>query len=172
MKSGSRINRLSVAGLGFALTWTPVSAWAQTSVTVSPKRAAVAATTQTQQFTSSAANVTWSVDRVTGGNATVGTSGRRNSHHHSDRCYGTACLRFLDGRRIGPVRRSHLSQPPGAQRNQQQGICLNPNHFDHVDVWQAVFVPCRRRSLRAAAVDQGLEHRRRCAQRHFRRHTT
>jgi hypothetical protein len=73
MKSGSRINRLSVAGLGFALTWTLVSAWAQTSVTVSPKRAAVAATTQTQQFTSSAANVTWSVDRVTGGNATVGT---------------------------------------------------------------------------------------------------
>ena len=73
MKSGSRVCWLSFAGLGFALTWTLVSAWAQTSVTVYPKRAAVAATTQTQQFTSSAANVTWSVDGATGGNATVGT---------------------------------------------------------------------------------------------------
>jgi len=72
MKSCSRVDRLSFAGLGFALTWTLVSAWAQTSVTVSPKRAAVAATTQTQQFTSSVTNVTWSVDSVAGGNTTVG----------------------------------------------------------------------------------------------------
>jgi hypothetical protein len=44
-----------------------------TTVTVSPKRAAVVTTTQTQQFTSSPANVTWSVDGVVGGNTTVGT---------------------------------------------------------------------------------------------------
>src|SRR5271169_3143258 len=73
MKSCSRVDWLSVAGLGFSLTWTLVSAWAQTSVTVSPKRAAVAATTQTQQFTSSVTNVTWSVDSAAGGNTTVGT---------------------------------------------------------------------------------------------------
>lgn len=49
------------------------------SVTISPKRAAVVATTQTQQFTPTVTGnmgnpaVTWSVDTVTGGNATVGT---------------------------------------------------------------------------------------------------
>jgi len=43
------------------------------TVTVSPKRAAVTATTQTQQFTSSVAGVTWSVDGIAGGNSTVGT---------------------------------------------------------------------------------------------------
>jgi hypothetical protein len=42
-------------------------------VTVSPKRAAVTVTTQTQQFTSSVANSSWSVDGVAGGNATHGT---------------------------------------------------------------------------------------------------
>jgi hypothetical protein len=43
------------------------------TVTVSPKRAAVTVTTQTQQFTASVKNATWSVDRVAGGNGTVGT---------------------------------------------------------------------------------------------------
>jgi len=49
------------------------------SVTISPKRAAVVATTQTQQFTPTVTGnmgnpaVTWSVDNVAGGNATVGT---------------------------------------------------------------------------------------------------
>jgi hypothetical protein len=43
------------------------------TVTVSPKRAAVTVTTQTQQFTSSPTSVTWKVDGVAGGNATVGT---------------------------------------------------------------------------------------------------
>jgi hypothetical protein len=43
------------------------------TVNVSPKRAAVTVTTQAQQFTSSVAGVTWSVDGVAGGNATVGT---------------------------------------------------------------------------------------------------
>jgi len=75
MRSCSRVDWLSVAGLGLALTWTLVSARAQSIVTVSPKRAAVAATTQTQQFTSSVTNVTWSVDSVIGGNTTVGTIG-------------------------------------------------------------------------------------------------
>jgi hypothetical protein len=43
------------------------------TITVTPERAAVTATTQTQQFTSSPTNVTWSVDGVVGGNTTVGT---------------------------------------------------------------------------------------------------
>jgi hypothetical protein len=47
-------------------------AWSNT-VAVSPKRAAVVVNTQTQQFTCSVANVTWSVDGVAGGNASVGT---------------------------------------------------------------------------------------------------
>jgi hypothetical protein len=42
------------------------------AITVSPKRAAVTVTTQTQRFTSSIKG-TWSVDGVLGGNATVGT---------------------------------------------------------------------------------------------------
>jgi hypothetical protein len=44
-----------------------------TTVTISPELAAVTATTQTQQFTSSPTSVTWSVDGVAGGNTTVGT---------------------------------------------------------------------------------------------------
>jgi hypothetical protein len=44
-----------------------------TAITVSPKLAAVTATTQTQQFTSSPTTVTWSVDGIAGGNTTVGT---------------------------------------------------------------------------------------------------
>ena len=43
------------------------------TITVSPKRAAVTVTTQTQQFTASNGAVTWSVDSVVGGDATVGT---------------------------------------------------------------------------------------------------
>jgi Immunoglobulin domain len=49
------------------------------SVTISPKRAAVAMTAQTQQFTATVSGdpqnrgVTWTVDGVTGGNATVGS---------------------------------------------------------------------------------------------------
>lgn len=43
------------------------------TVTVSPKQAAVTVTTQTQQFTSSATNPTWSVDGIPGGDATHGT---------------------------------------------------------------------------------------------------
>jgi hypothetical protein len=43
------------------------------TVRVSPKRAAVTVTTQTQQFTSSVTNPTWSVDGIPGGNSTRGT---------------------------------------------------------------------------------------------------
>jgi hypothetical protein len=43
------------------------------AINVSPKRAAVTVTTQTQQFTSSNGAVIWSVDSVVGGDATVGT---------------------------------------------------------------------------------------------------
>src|SRR5215469_7945798 len=69
MKRSSRINIIR-----FLLTWMLITclAWGVT-VTVSPKRAAVVVSTQTQQFTSSVANVTWSVDGVLGGNASVGT---------------------------------------------------------------------------------------------------
>ena len=42
-------------------------------ITVSPARAAVTTATQTQQFTASLQNVTWSVDKIVGGNLTVGT---------------------------------------------------------------------------------------------------
>ena len=42
-------------------------------ITVSPALAAVTTTTQTQQFTASIQNVTWSVDKIVGGNVTVGT---------------------------------------------------------------------------------------------------
>ena len=69
MNRSSRISRLR-----FPLTWMLLTglAWS-VSVTVSPKRAAVVVSTQTQQFTCSVANVTWSVDGVAGGNASVGT---------------------------------------------------------------------------------------------------
>ena len=69
MKRSSRISTLR-----FLLTWMLLigSAWS-VSVTVSPKRAAVVVSTQPQQFTSSVANVAWSVDGVAGGNASVGT---------------------------------------------------------------------------------------------------
>lgn len=49
------------------------SSAARAAVTVSPARAAVVITTQTQQFTASASGVTWSVDNIVGGNSTVGT---------------------------------------------------------------------------------------------------
>ena len=49
------------------------SSAARAGVTVSPARAAIVITTQTQQFTSSATGVTWSVDNIVGGNSTVGT---------------------------------------------------------------------------------------------------
>jgi hypothetical protein len=45
---------------------------AQAAVTVSPARAAVVITTQTQQFTASVNGATWSVDNIVGGNSTVG----------------------------------------------------------------------------------------------------
>src|SRR5579864_2656414 len=51
----------------------PMATLPPVTLTVSPKHAAVTATTQTQQFTSSVAGVTWSVDGVPGGNTTVGT---------------------------------------------------------------------------------------------------
>ena len=43
------------------------------AVTVSPARAAVVISTQTQQFTASVNGATWSVDNIVGGNSTVGT---------------------------------------------------------------------------------------------------
>ncbi|MGO9087838.1 MAG: hypothetical protein ACLP6G_16185 [Terriglobales bacterium] len=74
---------LTVIGTSGSLApTTPVSltvAAPSVTVTVSPKLAAVVTTTQRQQFTPSVtgnmgnSNVTWSVDSITGGNATVGT---------------------------------------------------------------------------------------------------
>jgi hypothetical protein len=57
--------------LGFIVVFT--SSAARAAVTVSPARAAVVITTQTQQFTASVSGATWSVDNVVGGNSTVGT---------------------------------------------------------------------------------------------------
>jgi len=51
----------------------PRAANPSVTVTVSPKRAAVTVTTQTQQFTSSVTGATWGVDGIAGGNGTVGT---------------------------------------------------------------------------------------------------
>lgn len=69
MKCFSRVSILRIL-----LTWMLLigSGWSA-SVTVSPKHAAVVVSTQPQQFTSSVANVAWSVDGVAGGNASVGT---------------------------------------------------------------------------------------------------
>ena len=57
--------------LGSILSSTPSPA--QAGVMVSPPRAAVVTNTQSQQFTTSAGGVTWSVDKIIGGNSTVGT---------------------------------------------------------------------------------------------------
>jgi hypothetical protein len=56
-----------------ATTPEPREANPSVTVTVSPKRAAVTVTTQTQQFTSSVTGASWGVDGIAGGNATVGT---------------------------------------------------------------------------------------------------
>jgi hypothetical protein len=67
--------RFSFTSLPFILTSIVAftSPAARAAVTVSPARAAVVITTQTQQFTASVSGATWSVDNVVGGNATVGT---------------------------------------------------------------------------------------------------
>jgi hypothetical protein len=69
MKLSSR-----TTSLRFSLTWMLLTglAWG-VSITVSPKQAALVVSTQIQQFKCSVANVTWSVDGVAGGNASVGT---------------------------------------------------------------------------------------------------
>jgi hypothetical protein len=83
MTTSARASALWIAAAIFALTGcggggktviTPTA-----NVTVSPVRAAVVATTQTQQFTATVTGtvtdltVSWSVDGTTGGSATVGT---------------------------------------------------------------------------------------------------
>jgi hypothetical protein len=42
-------------------------------LTISPARAGLVTVTQTQQFTASASGATWTVDKIVGGNSTVGT---------------------------------------------------------------------------------------------------
>ncbi len=68
-------SRSGVISLLFALGTILVSSLslASTGITISPARAAVVTTTQTQQFTASMGGATWSVDNVAGGNSTVGT---------------------------------------------------------------------------------------------------
>ncbi len=181
MKSGARVDWLSFAGLGFALTWTLVSAWSQTSVMVSPKRAAVTATTQTQRFTASVSNVRWSVDSVTRGNTTVGTIS--TSGLYTPPATGGTHTITATTATVPPISGSAtvaVSELVGVLTYHndlaRDGVNFReyayPRHRDHSDLWQAVLLPCGWRSLRAAALDQGLEHRRRCAQRHFRRHAT
>ncbi len=70
----SHINSQTTSRDSATSTATPTSI----TVTVSPKRSAVVATTQTQQFTatvkgSTNTSVTWSVNKILGGNSTVGT---------------------------------------------------------------------------------------------------
>ena len=62
-----------ITSLRFSLTWILLTGLAWSAITVSPKRAAVVVSTQTQQFTCSNPDVTWSVDGMAGGNAKVGT---------------------------------------------------------------------------------------------------
>lgn len=69
MKSHGKISwRWFLLTLNLVLAPTLLAA----TVTVTPKRAAITIT-QTQQFTASPATVTWSVNGIVGGNATVGT---------------------------------------------------------------------------------------------------
>jgi hypothetical protein len=70
MRSVSRFSSLFFT-VGCVMIW--ASPWARAAVTVSPARAAVVISTQTQQFNSSASGATWSVDNVGGGNLTIGT---------------------------------------------------------------------------------------------------
>ena len=66
-------NYWTMAWLSLAVSLLSAPVLASTTVEVTPKNAAVTTATQTQQFTSSVNEVTWSVDGVVGGNATVGT---------------------------------------------------------------------------------------------------
>jgi hypothetical protein len=70
MKNISRLFCIGCASVGLVASFPAVAA---NTVTVSPARAAVTSTTQTQQFTSSVNPVTWSVDGVVGGDSTAGT---------------------------------------------------------------------------------------------------
>lgn len=70
MKSSLGVTSLFLALISIILA---TSSSANAAVTVSPARAAVVITTQTQQFTASVGGVTWSVDNIVGGNSTVGT---------------------------------------------------------------------------------------------------
>ena len=92
--------KISLVANAVAASMTPTTAmdakWVGplVTITVSPKHAAVSVTTQTQQFTSSVTNPTWSVDGIAGGNATrwndqhqwsLYTAGHcGDSYHHRD----------------------------------------------------------------------------------------
>src|ERR1700741_1411332 len=70
MPSSSRFTALFFT---FSLIIVLASPKGKAAVTVSPARAAVVITTQTQQFTASVNGASWSVDNIVGGNSTVGT---------------------------------------------------------------------------------------------------
>src|SRR5579872_2710468 len=70
MRSRSGVDSLLFA---FCTILICTSSLATAVITVSPTRASVVTTTQTQQFTASVNGVTWSVDNIAGGNSTVGT---------------------------------------------------------------------------------------------------
>jgi hypothetical protein len=70
MRSSSRFSSLFFTLASVLVLASPV---ARAAVTVSPARAAVVISTQTQQFTASVNGATWSVDNIVGGNSTVGT---------------------------------------------------------------------------------------------------
>ena len=64
--------RVAYFFVAFGLILSSISSPVQAQVTVSPARAAVVTSTQTQQFTASVGGVSWSVDKVVGGNSTAG----------------------------------------------------------------------------------------------------
>ena len=70
MRSSSRFSSLFFTLGSIVVLASPV---AKAAVTVSPARAALVISTQTQQFTASVNGATWSVDNIVGGNSTLGT---------------------------------------------------------------------------------------------------
>ena len=157
------------------------------SVTISPKRAAVVATTQTQQFTPTVTGnmgnpaVTWSVDTVTGGNATVGTISASGLYTppatggaHTvtatsvARPTASASASMAVTDLPGVFTYHNDSSRDGANT---QEYALTASTVGDCHLWQAVLLRGRWRRVHAAAMGAGIEHRRRHAQCCIRGHT-
>ena len=163
MKRSSRISILR-----FLLTWMLLTglAWGVT-VTVSPKLAAVVVGTQTQQFTSSVANVIWSVDGVAGGNASVGTITAtglytppalagvhvvRATSDDAPHVSGTATVAVTD---LAGVFTYHNDKARTGLNSRE--FALTPATVTTATFGKLFFLSGRRRNLRAAALGARLE---------------